>query len=263
MQKIIILSLILLFVPFCSDTMETNDAAALEAIRPCSEDECMRFCHEFEKRRCDHECRKAELEKLAQDFDIKRDGDFLRALLCADKKKNVYIVKNAQQAYGSGTVGGWPKGYWIGHCRPHDRTIYFYQKLSFINTAIERNNLNFMKVFFRLCSHGGSTLLFFEGLCSPMEYDAYKEMLLPQKAAVAEEDMTKLLFENTKTDPLKLHEAIQACEEDAKQRLLSLHGCSHFRQLAQEIRDQEKGREERMECNRAQFLRDVVNSAKI
>lgn len=105
-----------------------------EKIEPCSQEEHGRFFREFQNnKQCDYDCREEQLEKLAENFESKKDGLYLRALLCANKDyySNRYMA------------------------------LKFDTSVPFINKAVAHKNVDFLKVFFGLYSHERSTAITF------------------------------------------------------------------------------------------------------
>lgn len=186
MRKIIILSLLTASYFYAMETPE--ERAAFEAIKPCSQEECAKLQEMFNKKDCGQKCRQKHLKQLAKNFDIKKDGQFLRALICADKNNDSYMVnKCVRQKIG-------PRYRMDVAIHPGfggPVTTYKVSHIGFLDHAIAQNNIWFVKAFFKLFSQN-----------EPVADFKWHNKLhfSPMKAVQASAEMTQLLYEKTATD---------------------------------------------------------------
>ena len=161
-----------------------------DEIKPCSEEEHLRFFTEFWNMGCNYQCRAEQLEELAEKFDAKKDGHYLRALLCADRSSasNRYRAQiNFQHAYGLEAAEKIAtRNDFISHGQDDDYWIYS-PKLKFIDKAVSKGNIDFLKVFFGL----------FGSLPTKVVYgslDFVHELYVNQRDVIRDREMSELIF---------------------------------------------------------------------
>lgn len=235
---------------------DSEEAAAFEAIKPCSQDECEKFKAMFNQKQCGQQCRVDQITKLATnfDFEIKRDGQFLRALICADKNRNSYMVKEHDKPRSS-----YERSYFYDRAvRPGfgdggtftDRPA----EIEFLNGAIARNNLDFVKVFFKLFPPGEP------------DADFKNRSILrfyPRFAIFASKEIFQLLEEKTKLT-YNGDDAETLCTSRERN---AYPGCQYYleRLRAHREKQEKKRKKEKQELKDEnqkweQGLRDIVKS---
>ncbi len=174
-----------------------------EKIEPCSQEDHRKFLQEFEKQGCDYKCRTEQLEKLAENFERKKDSLYLRALLCANKDSasDRYEVRNEikyKQTYYRDEDYYWTKP-------PASQFTLFAinTKVSFFDKALAHKNIGFLKVFFGLYSREGAMAITF---ADPDEYPFSHRSLVAepdfgifnQMQAIKDEGVAELMFTHIK-----------------------------------------------------------------
>ncbi|CAN5190479.1 hypothetical protein BH09DEP1_BH09DEP1_0650 [soil metagenome] len=263
MYKLVILAL--LAVPSIYAMESPEDHAASEAIKPCAKEECAQLRAQFEKQQCDKACRNKYLYQLAGNFDIKKDGQFLRALICADKLDNAYCdERNCMPIFSHlKDLNLWHERHWnggVGHAR--ERNFWctqgfscdYYESIcgysiNFINRAVANNNMQFMKIFFKLFEINANDTGVQSSKGTTLAFDG-------PAAIEASEDMIKLMLDNALMAKARIAER---CFETSRPS----PGCRYFMAELKKIWKQEKKEQEEKEQKFTQDLRDAIGSAKI
>lgn len=263
MHKLVILAL--LAVP-AIDAMESpEDRTAFEAIKPCAKEECAQLRAQFEKQQCDKACRNRYLYQLAGNFDIKEDGQFLRALICADKLDNAYCDElNCMPIFSHlKDLNLWHERHWnggVGHAR--ERNFWctqgfscdYYESvcgytINFINRAVARNNIQFMKIFFKLFEINVNNTDAQSSKGTTLAFDG-------PTAVEASEDMIKLMLDNALMANARIAER---CFETPRPS----PGCRYFIAEFKEMHHRKNKEKEEKEQKFTKDLRDAIHSAKI
>ena len=234
-------------------------ANADEVTKPCTPEICAQYLALFEKEGCDWLCRKEYLDKLAENFDLKKDGKFLRALICANKTHFLYRHQGQmvqvhrrvplKQLYLEDEFGR----------KIYDDSAAYHRttRIDFIDTAVRKNNVAFMKLFFSLFSPEDFAF----------ETDHKKTELLAVNAGdalAASAKMTQLVYENAEFDGTRF--AYPCAKKFLGITVWQTPGCEFFNARVQETKaaraQQQKDREVQKQ-KWYQNLRDTVTSAKI
>jgi len=187
-----------------------EEAVAFEAIKPCSQEECARLQAMFDKKDCGQRCRYDHLKQLAKNFDIKKDGQFLRSLLCADKNGDSYMVYKHPSRRAR--VLGYRMNVALYPGFREEHTTLSISRITFLDHAIARNNIWFVKTFFRLFDHN-----------DPRTDFEWRNSLhfLPTQAVKTSAEMTQLLYE--KIEPAYDNRAEEVCESKEKNKYPGCH----------------------------------------
>lgn len=262
MNKRLILSL--LIVPSVYAMESPEDHAAFEAIKPCAKEECSQLRALFEKQKCDKACRNKYLNQLAGNFDIKKDGQFLRALICADKQDNAYCDKQDCMPIFSHLkdLNLWSKRKWDGPGHTRHRQFWCTQEfhktfdestcgytINFVNRAVANNNMQFMQIFFKLFEPNANDTGAQSSKGTTLAFDG-------PDAVAASEDMIKLMLDNALMANARIAER---CFETSRPS----PGCKYFMSQLKEIWEQKKKEQEEKEQKFTKDLRDAIHSAKI
>lgn len=235
-----------------SFAMEPAKQTAFDAIKPCSAQECAQLKVQFEAKNCDQHCRIEHLKKLAQTFDLKKDGSFLRALLCADKIGNLYTFNGADLS-PIRISKDYSKQCPDGICNETGKRRGSYvSTIGWVETAVANNNIDFMKVLFKLFSAHESDPDFNES-----KYEPYVLGVTSESALNASPKMVQLIFDNLQyTNDWGVK--IMCTSHRAKMR----PGCKAFMAQLTEIerRDLQKKLEQQQKYEKE--LRDIANSTK-
>ncbi len=253
MRTMIIISVMATTMSLNSYAMEFEDpkeAAAFEAIKPCSQEECARLQEMFNKKDCDQRCRYDHLKQLAKNFDIKKDGQFLRSLVCADKNGDSYMVKKHPSRRARVLGYRMDVALYPGFREKH--TTLSINNISFLNHAIAQNNIWFMKTFFKLFNHA-----------EPIADFEWRNSLhfRPREAVKASAEMTQLLYE--KIEPQYDYELEEICESKEKNKY---PGCHYYIERLRAQREWQKKEQQKQEQESKdkkqkweQELRDVAH----
>lgn len=145
--------------------------ARKQYFNPCWLNDRTEYRKQFDAIGCEFDCRQKQIDKLAEKYNADKDGYLLHALLCAN-------------AYGDNEPI-----YQYRPLTPHNTES---RRISFIDKAIANGNKDFLKLFFYLFSHNGSTTVDFNF------FEKYKyiqdELDFSQLKALRDRSIAKLMF---------------------------------------------------------------------